>query len=441
KFHSNGILIVISLAWFFSGLLLSGEETRYKQKDHRGFIRSWFIVLSFGLGVACLYWILHASLLASIVASPINNLQDILNRIQQYEGLLLGFYVAMFAIMILYMLIPSEDLSLLPRKHGNSRSIVAGFILIFLSLIVIYQRNLRVIQADIAFKLAESFAKPGSWPVSIQIYQHAIDLAPREDYYYLFLGRSYIEYAREINDDAQREALFEQAKSDLLLARSLNPLNTDHTANLARLYSQWTLFSKDEKLKRERFNESDRYFAQAVSLSPNNSRLWGEWAVLLMSNEQTHPEALQKLMRAYQLDPNYDWIAYLFGEYYRLQAARIKSNEERASLIETAISNYLKAASLTEDENSKHSYLLMAAQLAIEGNLIDQAIQALENALAINATQTEKWRYEQTLAQLYLQIGQMDQALFHANHAFRLAPQENQMEIQDLINQITQSSE
>lgn len=439
KFNSNGILIVISLAWIVSSLLLTGDENEHQ--THREFLIRWLRVLGYGFGIAFVYWLIHASLLASIVSRQINNLQEILDRIRQYEGLLVGFYLSIIALMFGYTIILSDHSPTQVNRFGDRRSILIGIFCLLLSTIVIYQRNIRVIQADIAFKLGESFSKSGSWPISIQIYQHAIELAPQEDYYYLFLGRSYLESARETSDISQREALFSQAKSDLLLARSLNPLNTDHTANLARLYSQWAMTSEDEKLKAERFKESDRYFAQAVSLSPNNSRIWGEWAVLLMSNEKTHEQALPKLMKAYQLDPSYDWIAYLFGEYYRLQAVRMENNAERKKIIEMALSNYLKAVSLTEDINNKKTYLLIVAQLAMDGGETLQAIDALENILSLSSTEPDTWKYEKFLAELYFQDGQNEKALLHAQNALRLSPPDQQPAIESLIHQITQQSQ
>lgn len=437
-FRSNGVLIVIFLAWFISSLLLTAEEI--PQKEHRGFLIRWISVLGFGLGFSLVYWLIHANLLASIVASQISNVQDILARIRQYEGLLVGFYLFVFLLFVVYARIAPDIFTVSNARFGSGRSILVGAFCFLFSLIVIYQSNLRVIQADIAFKLGESFSKSGSWPVAIQIYQHAIELASREDYYYLFLGRAYLESARELNDASQRENMFSRAESDLILAQSLNPLNTDHTANLARLYSQWALNTQDAKLKEERFRESDRYFSLAVSLSPNNSRIWGEWAVLLMSNERTQEEALPKLLTAYQLDPTYDWITYLFGEYYRLRASRLSDGDERKSTIELAASNYLKAATLTEDSNNKRTYLLMAAQIAIEGGSNAQAIDILEKVLNISPSDVETWKYEKTLAQLYFQEGEKEKALLHAQNALRMSPSDQRQAIEELISQIEQQS-
>ena len=105
------------------------------------------------------------------------------------------------------------------------------------------------------------------------------DLAPNEDYYYLFLGRSYLEYAKTLDNADEREQLIQQAAADLKIAQQINPLNTDHTANLARLHSLWAAVTADQALHDQRAQLADQYFSRAVVLSPQNARLWDEWAV------------------------------------------------------------------------------------------------------------------------------------------------------------------
>ncbi len=109
---------------------------------------------------------------------------------------------------------------------------------------------------------------PNSWPAAIAIYNRANDLAPNEDYYYLFLGRAYLEYAKTLQDTPERERLIEQAAEDLRKAQQINPLNTDHTANLARLYSLWATFTHDQAVIQQRASISDDYFRQGVDAQP-----------------------------------------------------------------------------------------------------------------------------------------------------------------------------
>ena len=102
-----------------------------------------------------------------------------------------------------------------------------------------------------------------------------------------------------LQNPAERESLIAQAAQDLLEAQRINPLNTDHTANLARLHSLWTTYTENPTLQQERAELADKYFAQATSLSPNNARLWDEWAVHkinVMNDPQGGYELLQRAL-------------------------------------------------------------------------------------------------------------------------------------------------
>jgi hypothetical protein len=50
-----------------------------------------------------------------------------------------------------------------------------------------------------------------------------------------------LEYARTLENPEDRDRLISQAARDLRKAQAINPLNPDHTANLARLHSLWAL--------------------------------------------------------------------------------------------------------------------------------------------------------------------------------------------------------
>ncbi|MEZ4646280.1 MAG: hypothetical protein R3E31_26750 [Chloroflexota bacterium] len=92
------------------------------------------------------------------------------------------------------------------REFGTTAAIIALVALFGLAFVGVSQTNVRVIQADVVFMgkpyddqaarlsrnqqtLTEGAA---AWD-TIAIYEHALDLAPKEDFYYLFLGRAYLE--------------------------------------------------------------------------------------------------------------------------------------------------------------------------------------------------------------------------------------------------------
>ena len=141
-------------------------------------------------------------------------------------------------------------------------------------------------------------------------------MLPKEDHYYLFLGRSYLEQAKVTDTTADQDSLVLQAETDLKVAQSINPLNTDHTANLARLYTWWAGKATNTATRSERAQKASDYYALAVTISPNNSTLWDEWAILFMKVLGQSQQALERLQHALDLDPKFSYTQGLLGDYY-----------------------------------------------------------------------------------------------------------------------------
>jgi tetratricopeptide (TPR) repeat protein len=200
---------------------------------------------------------------------------------------------------------------------GLAAAILAGGIIVGV--------NLQTVQADTYYKQGLGYEAAGQWEGAVVLYREAALLEPEEDYYYLFLGRALLQLADVAptgsavlpeNLDGlahqdlltmvehgvragNREDVLRAAYAALLAARQLNPLNTDHSANLARLYRAWAFIdavgpeglANNSRLREEiqlnsqavnlsRLNRSEEFYRQAVSLSPNNAVLWNELATV-----------------------------------------------------------------------------------------------------------------------------------------------------------------
>jgi tetratricopeptide (TPR) repeat protein len=141
--------------------------------------------------------------------------------------------------------------------------------------------NVRAVQADMIYKRAKPFddqatratgADPAArrevWDAAIAIYEQAIDRVPEEDFYYLFLGRALLERAGLSEDANERTDLLTRAETLLLRAQDIAPLNTDHTANLARLNARWVAATDDLAEQSERLDLAGGYYVDALALSP-----------------------------------------------------------------------------------------------------------------------------------------------------------------------------
>ncbi|MDD2695560.1 MAG: O-antigen ligase family protein, partial [Anaerolineales bacterium] len=429
---SYGVLAMLVTTWLMAGIVLASEGVELSSNSAwlKKLASIWFL----GLFLAGVFWLMHSGMLASLARQQTATIAAVLGQVRRYENLLTQFYLVLFALLLFgAFFIFARDGA---RTGATWRGILTTILAVPLAFFVIGSLNLRVIQADIAFKLTEPFTRENSWPVAIEIYKRSLELAPSEDYYYLFLGRAYLEYAKTLEDPAERDALISQAAEDLKAAQKINPLNTDHTANLARLHSLWAGYATETNVRLERGMISDEYFEKALVLSPNNSRIWDEWAILYLNILDQPQRALELLQRSAELDPYYDWTHALLGEYYGQESELATDPTAREKNLDKSIFHFSEATRLARDTSSKLNYTLAQAQLYISRDDPQTAIDLLQEALGYSPGQNELWRIQNTMAQLYVQLGDKSNAMFFANQALLTAPEDQKVTIQTLLTQI-----
>jgi len=433
---SYGILTLLATTWLVMAVVLVAEGNRSNQE-------SWWRRLSLTLGISALltliFWVWHAGSLGVMARSTASTMAGVMAQVARYEGLLAKFYAYIFFLVLLaaYYIQPEGAHKERRMSVGRTVAAVGGLILV---LTLAAYTNLRVIQADIVFKLAGPFTRGNSWPVAIEIYNHANELAPNEDYYYLFLGRAYLEHAKTLADENERQRLISQAEKDLKKAQKINPLNTDHTANLARLYSLWASYVNNPEEREKKGEISADYFSRAVTLSPNNARIWDEWALLFLNILNEPEEAYQRLMHALDIDQEYHWTYALLGEYYARQARSVGTEEKATLAYQKAADYYARALdSPTPGEpQAKYNYALALGGVRAQLGDMDGAREAYLTALEKAPRNAEVWRVEEALASLYAQQKDWPNALLYAQSALGKAPEGQRERLQTLIQQLQQ---
>lgn len=432
--QSYGILAMLLITWVAGVLVFASENA--SAREGRDWLKAMGLTAGSSLFLTLFFWFWHAASLAYLATNVSSTMEGVLEQIGGYEFLLTRYVIyLLFLVLFGAALLPDEW----PGRgvQFNWVGAVAPATLLVVMALSAYT-NLRVIQADVAFKLAEPFIANGQWPVAVQIYRRANSMAPREDYYYLFLGRAYLEHAKTLSAEDERDSLIMQAAVDLRRAQILNPLNTDHTANLARLYSLWSTYSSDPALKEERAVISSQFFARAVTLSPNNARLWDEWALVFLNLLNQLEEARQRLERSLEVDPFYDWTYALLGDYYGRTAQSLgeEQSDERQQAFEKAGEAYTRALELATETNMKYSYALALAGVHTRLNEPAAAIAAYQQALDLSPNNSESWKIEESIALLYSQNGNHSDALAHAQKALALAPEDQKQRLQALVSQL-----
>ncbi len=180
----------------------------------------------------------------------------------------------------------------LTRWVNNTAFVWVYATLAIVAILFIWLVNINLVYADMLYKQGQSADAQQVWPQSVQLYQQAINLQPDQDYYYLFMGRSYMEWSKNpgrfeqlttAQASQRRDQLILQSEQTLLKALSLNPMNTDHYANLGRLYIYWGGVLGGNTANSQQalatMQKGVGYYQQAVKLSPQNAQIWNELAL------------------------------------------------------------------------------------------------------------------------------------------------------------------
>jgi tetratricopeptide (TPR) repeat protein len=441
---SLGILFLIINTWLVGLLLYITEEK--EQQDYHIYLKSLGLIAIVSISIGFLFWVWNAISLAVLAGFTPADQNGVIVQVNSIGSLLTKYYLFLFFIILFVALVLPEDW---PQRSIAFNSYNLGLvpITLILVLVIVNFSNLRVIHADITFKMADPFTKNSQWQVATFLYKRALELAPNEDHYYLFLGRSYLEQAKIITATADQDNLVLQAEKDLKVAQSINPLNTDHTANLARLYSWWAGKATTTSVRSDRAQKASDYYETAVTLSPNNSSLWDEWAVLFMEVLGQSQQALERLQHALALDASFSFTQGLFGNYYMRIAGSTDDITAKKQALETAAEYYRKAADVAKstDTTSKASYLVSLGNVYVvmaglepqNANRVQlqQAVNILLESIDAGLSSSDLWKVQELVAKLYLQLGDKNNAQYYANQALISAPSSATSRIQDLITQ------
>ncbi len=319
---SAGVAYLVGYSWLAVGVLSLGlEMPEMAGLTWRQRLRGALLAMAVALLCAGLYALLHAAGMRPPV--------DVLS--------LFGLFVG--AVLLLWLLL-AGGLAASSGWPTASRRVGGGALALLVLVVALpwaNRHNLQPIRADMLFKQGMRFEAEGDYVTALSQYGAATDLAPKEDRYRLFLGRVALEIARREEDAEQRQRYLALAQEALETAKKLNPLNTDHTANLARLHRMWGELETSEAGRRAHWERSEAYYAEAHALSPNNAQLLNEWGLSLLYLGE-RDAALETFNRSLELDDAYAQTYVYLGDLYARDGAW-----------GAAIAQYRRALELDED--------------------------------------------------------------------------------------------
>ena len=502
---SYGTLLMFAVTWFFGGLLTLTELRRRNVISARDIWIAAALYYGLSLSVALIYWLIQASQLMSfnsmVSQAQVTSLQQLAQRSNQLVGfadaisnVLTMFYL--FMAIILFSLAGTLLLEVRDRLTKFAGD-WGGLLVIPISLVVligITSTNLNPVRADIVYKQAEAIRSSGQLDLAIAHFKRARELNPTEDFYDLWLGAAFLDKANNnlqtpsiltnVKDvDSLLSLTFEQtyqlnqadtltaAQIVLEYARSLNPLNTDHTANLARLHRRWAdLKASDPAARQKELETSAEYYRQATNLSPNNAQLWNEWALVIMamsdlarSGNDTATadtylaDAQAKLDHSLELDALYDQTYMIRGQLFLKQgkndeaqkmfAEASKLNAGNLDAYGSSIDLLLQQKNYTDAEKISLDFLAknpdslsvlrtLARNIYYQQQRLPEAISTMEHVLQIDQNDASRWEDQRVMAILLAQAGRLQEALPLAQAALTAAPQDQQAGIQTLVSQL-----
>jgi len=285
--RSPMLLVMMIFTWLIGGVLAVAESAR-RQRWAAGLA----IYLGATLGMWLIYGLVEASRMTRAGLSGLAVYNYIVRHVVVFDITLFLLTLTLAAALLFADLRPRPS-----RFFGRlpALSLGAGLSALVAALLVIVNTNIQTVQADTYYKQGLAYEGAGQWEGAVVLYGEAAKLEPQEDYYYLFLGRALLQLAdmtqpgnallpADLSNvptgdllalaergarSGSREDLMRAAQAALEAARRLNPLNTDHTANLARLNRAWA-------------------FTDALSSTDNpnsarlreNAQLWNELATV-----------------------------------------------------------------------------------------------------------------------------------------------------------------
>jgi tetratricopeptide (TPR) repeat protein len=433
---SYGLLALVLTAFAAAAVLLAAEL--YRGGGARRWWQGMGIISATAWGLALLFWLWNAGTQAALAGVTPTTEQMVIDQVGGIAGIMTIFYVFFLVVIFALGALLPEDWPAAAYAPGAA---FIGAVGLVAAAVLINVTNLRIIHADITYKMADPFTRGNQWPVATLLYKQAIRQAPDEDFYYLFLGRSYLEQAKLTQDPAIQTQLVQEAERDLVEAQGINPLNTDHTANLARLFSYWATTTTDPKIRMERALRSNQYYRTALTLSPNNSTLLGEWAILNLDILNDPGEAFRLLTRAIELDPMYNLTQNLMGNYYVKISQQFTDTAKVNTTLEQAAFHYNEAYNAINsytDPQIRINSLLSLADVYRRLNRLNDSISSYELALQTDTSSPNTWRIEATIAQLYVQLGDKANAQRYVDAA-RLAAPPDQVAALDALGQQIQA--
>jgi len=437
---------LLALTWLCGGAIIIFEWRMGIREGARPNVALTLLsYVGVSLGIFAVFTVVHYSIVN--YAPEIKALADVVTYSRFLTNAVVVYYVLAFATMLLVAVCMATGTGWAALQPGHWPSAVVIPLLVAGVAGLILSTNVNTVRADVHYKQALNWDEQQQWDASMALYQESVRLAPGQDWYYLFLARAMLEKSKTITDDTGRLSLEPQSMDDLLRltpqemasldrdslfrgtylvltgAKEIDYLNTDHSANLGRMFRMWAEGSSDAQQRTERWEEAVRYYGDATTLSPHNAQLFNEWGlVYILSGD--YDQAIAKYELSRELDPVY------VQTYLLLADAHAMSGDTEA-----AAEAYQRALELNPRQVKPYIQL---CTLRGQAGRLEEAAQYCQQALELSP---HEYQAHRNLAILYRDMGRTEDALVEARIARELASEEEKQNWDTFISQLEATAE
>jgi cyclophilin family peptidyl-prolyl cis-trans isomerase/tetratricopeptide (TPR) repeat protein len=414
------MLVLVLSTWLMIGMAgLAEMATQESGRDKK--MNDWLaaagVFALVTLGGALIFSLLHVMNLKPVSITNTEYRNPLSHTITFYYFALLVHMLALASVLT--FLVRRARRTAVWRWTGKLADIALVCLLLILPVVLavtIFVSNTSIVRADIVYKEGLSSEKVGQWDAAVYLYEKATEMAENQDFYYLFLGRSYMEKGKSAPAE-ERDYWMQRSEESLLKARKSAPLNTDHSRNLSKLYLSWGATLQGQA-SQEMFEKALEYSSDAISLSPNTADVWNERAQIYAAMNDFE-QAIETYEKSLSLDHEYATTHQALAQLYITQQEWDK-----------AIAAYQRVTELKP--KSAEAYSAMGYAQSRQGNL-EAAAESYAKAIELRPRNYLDYK---NLAILYNQMGDRDGALQQAQNAYSLAPENEKASLEAFIAQL-----